>query len=166
MTAQSQVSGVGSPWGDSSRREFLILAAKGAAALGMASTMSGCVIAAAGTRKLDFRDDFGILNFAYALETLESRFYRKVCEAPPRDLRPGELQILQDIRDHEIAHARFLKRSLQILRVEVPMSVWPGIDFTSRASVLAAGKAFARTKPGIETEDAVWTPGVTRQSES
>jgi pyridoxamine 5'-phosphate oxidase len=30
--------------------------------------MTGCVIAAAGTRKLDFRDDFGILNFAYALE--------------------------------------------------------------------------------------------------
>ena len=142
MMPSKQASGLGSPWGDSSRREFLMLAAKGAAALGMASAMSGCVVAAAGTRKLDFRDDFGILNFAYALETLESRFYRKVCEAPPRDLRSGELQILQDIRDHEIAHARFLKRSLQILRVEVPMSVWPGIDFTSRTSVLAAGKAF------------------------
>ena len=142
MTALSHDSALGSPWGDSSRREFLMLAAKGAAALGMASVMSGCVVAAAGTRKLDFRDDFGILNFAYALETLESRFYRKVCEAPPRDLKPGELQILQDIRDHEIAHARFLKRSLQILRVEVPMSVWPGIDFTSRTSVLAAARTF------------------------
>ena len=134
--------GVGSAWGGSSRREFLALAAKGAAALGIAGTMSGCVIAAAGSRKLDFRDDFGILNFAYALETLESRFYVKVCEAPPRDLRPGELQVLQDIRDHELAHRRFLKRSLQILRVEVPASVWPGIDFTSRESVLGAAKAF------------------------
>ena len=135
-------TGLGSPWGESSRREFLVLAAKGAAALGMASTMTGCAIAAAGTKKLDFRDDFGILNFAYALETLESRFYRKVCEAPPRDLRVGELRILEDIRDHEIAHARFLKRSLQVLRVEVPMSVWPGIDFTSRTSVLTAAKGF------------------------
>ena len=134
--------GIGSPWGESNRREFLMLAAKGAAALGMASTMGGCVIAAAGTKKLDFRDDFGILNFAYALECLESRFYTKVCEAPPRDLRPGELQILKDIRDHELAHRRFLKRSLQILRVEVPASVWPGIDFTSRTSVLGASKAF------------------------
>ncbi len=133
---------VGSAWGGSSRREFFLLAAKGAAALGLASTMSGCVVAAAGTRKLDFRDDFGILNFAYALECLESRFYTKVCEAPPRDLRPGELQVLQDIRDHEIAHRRFLKRSLQILRVEVPMSVWPGIDFTSRMSVLTAARNF------------------------
>ena len=135
-------TGLGSAWGGSNRREFLMLAAKGAAALGIAGSMSGCVIAAAGTKKLDFRDDFGILNFAYALECLESRFYTKVCEAPPRDLRPGELQVLQDIRDHEIAHRRFLKRSLQILRVEVPMSVWPGIDFTSRTSVLNTAKAF------------------------
>jgi len=135
-------TGLGSAWGGSNRREFLMLAAKGAAALGVAGSMSGCVIAAAGTKKLDFRDDFGILNFAYALECLESRFYTKVCEAPPRDLRPGELQVLQDIRDHEIVHRRFLKRSLQILRVQVPMSVWPGIDFTSRTSVLNTAKAF------------------------
>ena len=138
----TSTSGMGSPWGGSNRREFLMLAAKGAAALGFAGSMSGCVIAAAGTKKLDFRDDFGILNFAYALECLESRFYTKVCEAPPADLRPGELQVLQDIRDHEIAHRRFLKRSLQILRVQVPMSVWPGIDFTSRASVLGAARNF------------------------
>ncbi len=133
---------LGSAWGTSSRRDFLMLAAKGAAALGVAGSLSGCVLTAAGSRRLDFRDDFGILNFAYALETLESRFYKKVCEAPPADLRPGELQILQDIRDHEIAHARFFKRSLQVLRVEVPASVWPGIDFSSRQSVLVAARTF------------------------
>ena len=133
---------LGSAWGLSNRREFLALATKGALALGITSSLSGCAIAAAGSKKLDFRDDFGILNFAYALETLEARFYRKVCDAPPADLRPGELQILQDIRDHEIAHARFFKRSLQVLRVQVPASVWPGIDFTSRASVLAAARNF------------------------
>ncbi len=133
---------LGSPWGQSSRREFLALAAQGALALGITSSLSGCAIAAAGSRKLDFRDDFGILNYAYALETLEARFYRKVCDAPPRDLGPGELQILQDIRDHEVAHARFFKRSLQLLRVQVPDSVWPGIDFTSRSSVLGAARNF------------------------
>lgn len=133
---------LGTAWGGSNRREFLKLAAAGAAALGLTTTMSGCVLAAAGTRKLDFRDDFGILNFAYALETLESRFYEKVVASPPRDLRQGELQILRDIGDHEKAHARFLKRSLQVLRVEVPMSVWPGIDFSSRQSVLTAARNF------------------------
>lgn len=135
-------SQLGDAWGGSSRREFLVLAAKGAAALGLTGALSGCVVAAAGTKKIDFRDDFGVLNFAYALECLESRFYTKVCESPPRDLRAGELQVLQDIRDHEVAHRRFLKRSLQVLRVEVPMSVWPGIDFSSRASVLGAAKTF------------------------
>lgn len=133
---------MGGAWGGSTRREFLALAAKGALALGVTSSLSGCVIAAAGSRKLDFRDDFGILNFAYALETLEARFYRLVCDAPPRDLRPGELDILRDIRDHEVAHARFFKRSLQILRVEVPQSVWPGIDFSSRQGVLTAARNF------------------------
>ena len=133
---------LGTPWGGSNRREFLKLAAAGAAALGLTTTVSGCVLAAAGTKKLDFRDDFGILNFAYALETLESRFYEKVVASPPRDLRSGELQILRDIGDHEKAHARFLKRSLQVLRVEVPMSVWPGIDFASRQSVLTAARNF------------------------
>jgi Ferritin-like domain len=133
---------IGGAWGSSSRREFITLAAAGAAALGLTTTMSGCVLAAAGTKKLDFRDDFGVLNFAYALETLEARFYEKVVAAPPRDLRAGELQILRDIGDHEKAHARFLKRSLQVLRVEVPASVWPGIDFTSRTSVLTASRNF------------------------
>ena len=65
---------LGSAWGVGNRRDFLALAAKGAAALGVASTMSGCVVAAAGHQKLDFRDDFGDLNFAYALETLEAGF--------------------------------------------------------------------------------------------
>lgn len=135
-------SSLGTPWGTGSRRDFLVLAAKGAAALGVAGSLSGCVLTSAGTKKIDFRDDFGILNFAYVLETLEARFYTKVCDAPPSDLHSGELAILRDIRDHEVVHARFLKRSLQVLRVEVPASVWPGIDFTSRTSVLTAARNF------------------------
>lgn len=135
-------STLGSAWGTGSRREFLTLAAKGAAAIGLTTTMSGCVLAAAGHQKLDFRDDFGSLNFAYALETLEADFYEKVCASPPRDLRPGELQVLQDIRDHEVAHRRFFKRALQLLRVHLPARQFPGIDFGSRMSVLTASRDF------------------------
>jgi hypothetical protein len=142
MTTTADPLNVGSAWGSSSRREFVALAAKGALALGITGSFAGCALAAAGSRRLDFRDDFGVLNFAYALETLEARFYRLVCDAPPADLREGELRVLQDIRDHEVAHARFFKRSLQVLRVEVPASVWPGIDFRSRQGVLTAARNF------------------------
>lgn len=142
MQQSDGAGGLGSPWGSTNRREFLTLAAKGAAALGLTTTMSGCVLAAAGRRRLDFRDDFGVLNYAYALETLEADFYEKVCAAPPRDLRAGELQVLQDIRDHEVAHRRFFKRALQVLRAKIPPRQWPGIDFTSRQSVLTAARNF------------------------
>jgi len=133
---------VGSAWGGSSRREFLALAVKGVAAIGVVTVLPGCVLASAGRRKLDFHDDFGVLNFAYALETLEADFYEKVCAAPPSDLKAGELDILRDIRDHEIAHRRFFKRALQVLRAEIPPRKWDGIDFTSRLSVLNAAKTF------------------------
>lgn len=42
-------------------------------------------------------------------------------------------------------------------------NVIPG---TLSAVCYAAGKEFARTNPGIAFEDAVWTPGVTRQGGS
>lgn len=47
--------------------------------------------------------------------------------------------------------------------VEHSANVVPG---TLSAVCFAAGKTFAKTKPGIRQEDAVWTPGVTRQGES
>ena len=133
---------LGSAWGGSSRRDFLALAAKGALALGITSTMTGCVLTAAGATKFDFHDDFGVLNYAYALETLEADFYERVCASPAKDFQTGELNILRDIRDHEIAHRRFFKRSLQILRAEIPPRNFSTIDFSSRMSVLTAARDF------------------------
>jgi len=40
------------------------------------------------------------------------------------------------------------------------------IPGTLSAVCFAAGKAFAKTNPCIAVEDAVWTPGVTRQDSS
>ncbi len=137
-----RVSAIGGPWGPSTRRDFLKLAAAGAAALGLTSTMTGCVLTAAGRRKLDFHDDFGVLNYAYALECLESRFYERVVASPPRDLRPGELEVLREIGAHEIEHRRFFKRALGILRAQIPPSNFAGIDFSSRQTVLQQAKAF------------------------
>ena len=108
--------------------------------------LSGChVIGAAGRKKLDFGDDFGVLNYAYALETLEAKFYQQIVRTPPRDLKPGEFEILRDIGAHEVQHRRFFKRALGILRIEVPEVNFSSINFNSRDAVLAAARTFEDT---------------------
>lgn len=47
--------------------------------------------------------------------------------------------------------------------VEKSANVLPG---TLSAVCFAAGKAFAKSNPGIAAVDAVWTPGITRQGGS
>ncbi len=133
---------LGNAWGGGSRREFLRLAATGTAALALPSLLSGCVLGAAGRQKLDFGDDFGVLNFAYALETVEAKFYQRVVASPPGDLKAGELDVLRDIGAHENQHRIFFKRALQVLRVHVPEVVFPGVDFSTRLGVLTAAKSF------------------------
>lgn len=112
----------------------------------MPMVLSGChVIGAAGRKKLDFGDDFGVLNYAYALETLEAKFYQQIVRTPPRDLKPGEFEILRDIGAHEVQHRRFFKRALGILRIEVPEVNFSSINFNSRDAVLAAARTFEDT---------------------
>ncbi len=86
--------------------------------------------------------DFGILNYAYALEQLEAAFYTQVMATPYASMPAMEAEFLKDIRDHEIAHREFFKNALgtnAIKGLEVDFS---SIDFTSRASVLGTAKAF------------------------
>ncbi len=129
-----------------SRRDFLKTSAIGAAMLAFPGVLSGChVVGAIGQRKLDFGDDFGVLNYAYTLEALEAGFYERVVRMPPADLRPGEFEILRDIGAHEVQHRRFFKRALGVLRVKLPDFNWSSIDFTRRESVLSAAKNFEDT---------------------
>lgn len=126
-----------------SRRSFLQVTATVGAALALPISLGGChVIAAAGRPKLDFGDDFGVLNYAYALETLEADFYSEVCARPPADLRPGELEILQGIREHERQHRAFFKRALNVLRIHVPARDFGSVDMTTRDGVLRAAATF------------------------
>ncbi|MGH7651916.1 MAG: ferritin-like domain-containing protein [Gemmatimonadaceae bacterium] len=128
------------------RRGFLQRAAAGVAVLTVPSVLSGChVIGAAGKPKLDFGDDFGVLNYAFALETLEAKFYQTIVKSPPRDLKPGEFEILRDIGAHEVQHRRFFKRALGILRMKVPDITFASVDFSRRDSVLTQAKIFEDT---------------------
>lgn len=132
--------------GPSTRRQFLQRAATGAAIVAIPSALSGChVLGAVGRPKLDFGDDFGVLNYAYALETLEAKFYQTIVKSPPRDLRPGEFEILRDIGAHEVQHRRFFKRALGVLRIKIPEIDLSSIDFSRRDSVLAQAKIFEDT---------------------
>lgn len=86
--------------------------------------------------------DAGILNYAYALEQLEAAFYTRVSQSPYAGISATEMALLNDIRDHEIAHREFFKNALgsgAIAALEVDFSK---IDFNSRDSVLGTAKAF------------------------
>ncbi len=101
----------------------------------------GAVVEADGTVNLG-RGDVGILNYAYALEQLEAAFYTQVVTTPYAGATSGEIALLTDIRDHEIAHREFLKAALgskAIPGLEVNFSA---IDFTSKASVLGTAQVF------------------------
>ncbi len=124
-----------------SRRKFLGYAG---AATGLMAGLAACkkdpVTSNTGVDLLS--GDFGILNYAYALEQLEAAFYIKVVSSPYSGITADETARLTEIRDHEIAHREFFKNALgakAIVALEVDFST---INFTSRDSVLGTAKAF------------------------
>ncbi len=86
--------------------------------------------------------DFGILNYAYALEQLEAAFYSKVIMSPYGSMPAMEMALLTDIRDHEIAHREFFKNALGSNAIQALTPDFSAIDFTNRTSVLGTAKAF------------------------
>lgn len=128
------------------RRSFLQFAGAGAA--GIALVAAGCrkdrmtTIAPGTGATLDFKDDVGVLNYAYALEQLEAAFYIQVASNPPSTFSAAEKAYFQDIQFHEIAHRELFKNALganAIGSLEVDFS---SITFSDRTSVLGAAKAF------------------------
>ncbi|HWW40482.1 ferritin-like domain-containing protein [Pedobacter sp.] len=129
------------------RRSFLQYAGAGAA--GIALIAAGCkkdhgndMPPVNGGVTLDFKDDFGVLNYAYALEQLEAAFYVQVASNPPSGFSAIEKQYFQDIQYHEIAHREFFKNALGTAAIGSLAVDFSSINFTDRASVLNAAKAF------------------------
>ncbi|MBC7446907.1 MAG: ferritin-like domain-containing protein [Hymenobacteraceae bacterium] len=97
-------------------------------------------------------DDFGILNYAYALEQLEAAFYTKVVADAASLFSGPELDILKAIRDHEIIHREFFKAALGDKRLVdlTPDYTANGdaalaINFSSKASILNGARLFEDT---------------------
>lgn len=127
------------------RRSFLQFA--GASAAGLALVAAGCKkdrnfapISTGAT--LDFKDDFGVLNYAYALEQLEAAFYVKVASAPPSSFSSVEKAYFQDIQFHELAHREFFKNALGTAAIGSLEVDFSSINFSDRTSVLGAAMAF------------------------
>jgi hypothetical protein len=88
--------------------------------------------------------DFGVLNYAYALEQLEAAFYTMaVANGSFGTIFSAlEQEYIRDVRDHEIAHREFFKAALgnnAIQGLEVDFST---INFGDRMSVLTTAKTF------------------------
>jgi hypothetical protein len=128
------------------RRSFLQFAGAGAA--GIALMAAGCKKdrgndpMVSGGVTLDFKDDIGVLNYAYALEQLEAAFYIQVASNPPSSFSPAEKAYFQDIQFHEIAHREFLKKVLSTSAIGSLDVDFSSINFADRTSVLNAAKAF------------------------
>ncbi len=90
-------------------------------------------------------DDFGILNYAYALEQLEAAFYTKVVSDSGSALSVAEMDIMKAIKDHEIIHREFFKAALGAKRLIDLTPNFSTINFTNRDSVLGAARLFEDT---------------------
>ncbi len=89
--------------------------------------------------------DVGILNYAYALEQLESAFYKEVVAKSASVLQANELAFMKDIAAHELAHAKFFKAAIAAAGATPLQDLTPdfsSITFTDRTAVLNVAKTF------------------------
>lgn len=132
--------------GNMARRSFLKYAGVGAVAAGVLATAASCQKhggVVSDPQSVDLgTGDIGILNFAYALEQLESAFYTKVATNFYAGASDAEKSLLNDIKDHEFAHAQFFKRALGGNAIGDLVPNFSSINFNDRTSVLNAAKAF------------------------
>ena len=105
----------------------------------IASSMGGSALVSLGS------GDVGILNYAYALEQLEAAFYTQVVESGfYSGATDQEKRILDDLRQHEVAHRDFFNAAISSVADPIPgLQVdFSSVDFNSRESVLATAKTF------------------------
>ena len=143
------------------RRDFLRAAGLGGAALALAACGHDALVPTApavnlskndnphgkddeshGAVVLNFKNDFGVLNYAYVLEQLEAAFYITALAQPYAGMTTQEMRVLTDVRDHEIAHRDFFRAALGDNAIKDVVPDFGAVDFGSRASVLQTARTF------------------------
>lgn len=136
------------------RRSFLHYAGLGVASAGLLAT-AAChkdhKVIVGGGIDIGAKGDLAILNYAYALEQLEAAFYIQVITTPYSGMTSDERALLTSIRDHEILHREFFKAALGGNAIPALTTDFSTIDFTKKAAVLGAAKAFEDT--GVKAYD-------------
>ncbi len=89
--------------------------------------------------------DFGVLNYAYALEQLEAAFYTKVTQSNVPGFSAKETLYFNDVMKHEVIHRDFFKAALGSNAIG-PLEVdFTSINFNDRTSILTAAQTFEDT---------------------
>ncbi len=141
-----------------SRRAFFKRAGLGLGAVTAASTLAACDSNDNDDDadvRLDFSNDFGVLNYAYALEQLEAAFYDTVVSdgAYGSTFSTDERAILDDLAKHEAIHRDFLRAAIVQAGGESAVigALTPNfgsVNFASRTSVLTTSQALEDTGVG------------------
>lgn len=122
------------------RRAFLGLA--GVSTLALAACDSNDDDARGADVTLDFSTDFGVLNYAYALEQLEAAFYTQVVATPYSGMSSDEMAIFADLKAHEVIHRDFFKAALGMNAIGSLVPDFSAVNFSNRTSVLSTSKTF------------------------
>lgn len=88
--------------------------------------------------------DFGVLNYAYALEQLEAAFYTQVVSNSSfsTNFNALEQEYIRDVMAHEVAHREFLKMALGTNAIQALEVDFSSINFNNRTSVLETSRTF------------------------
>lgn len=107
---------------------------------------------------LDFSTPVGVLNYALALEVLESSFYAAVLADPFDGITDRERETFTDIQAHEAVHAEFLQAVLggdALAPFEPDLS---SVDLGSRDAVLETALVLENTGVGAYNGAARYLP--------
>ena len=86
--------------------------------------------------------DLGLLNYFYVAEQLQAAFYIKLLGSPYANMSGFDTVLLNDIKNHEIAHREFLKNyiiSLGGTPVKPLDFDFSKVDFTTRYNAISTG---------------------------
>lgn len=91
--------------------------------------------------------DVGILNYAYALEQLETAFYT-IAQEKTAGLSFNDLQALQEIREHELVHREFFRAVLGANAIPDLEFNFSGVDWNNRNAVFDLANKLESTGVG------------------